>query len=115
MAQDLICRLAQKSRACGIHLVLATQRPSTDVVTGLIKANFPSRVSCQVSSAVDSRVVLDRNGAEKLMGKGDAILDCPGHRFVRLKGAFLSETDIMLNVKNSASSQSWWRRLWTTT
>lgn len=115
MAQDLICRLAQKSRACGIHIVLATQRPSTDVVTGLIKANFPSRMSCQVSSAVDSRVVLDRNGAEKLTGKGDAILDCPGHRFVRLKGAFLSETDIMLNVKNSASSQSWWRRLWTTT
>jgi S-DNA-T family DNA segregation ATPase FtsK/SpoIIIE len=114
IAQDLICRLAQKSRACGIHIVLATQRPSTDVVTGLIKANFPSRISCQVSSAVDSRVVLDRNGAERLTGKGDAILDCPGNRFVRLKGVYLSEADIMLNVKQSASSQSWWRRLWTT-
>ena len=112
--QELICRLAQKSRACGIHIVLATQRPSTDVVTGLIKANFPSRMSCQVSSAVDSRVVLDRNGAERLTGKGDAILDCPGSRFIRLKGAFLSEADIMLNVKHSASNQSWWRRLWTT-
>lgn len=113
-AQELICRLAQKSRACGIHVVLATQRPSTDVVTGLIKANFPSRMSCQVSSAVDSRVVLDRNGAERLTGKGDAILDCPGHRFMRLKGVYLSEADIMLNVKRSASSQPWWRRIWTT-
>jgi len=110
--QELVCRLAQKSRACGIHIVLATQRPSVDVVTGPIKANFPSRMSCQVSSAVDSRVVLDRNGAERLTGKGDAILDCPGHRFVRLKGACLSETDIMLNVRRSATNQSWWRRLW---
>jgi DNA segregation ATPase FtsK/SpoIIIE, S-DNA-T family len=110
--QELVCRLAQKSRACGIHLVLATQRPSTDVVTGIIKANFPSRLSCQVSSAVDSRVVLDRNGAERLTGKGDAIIDCPGHRFVRLKGSYLSEAEIMLNVKQSAVSQSWWRRLW---
>jgi S-DNA-T family DNA segregation ATPase FtsK/SpoIIIE len=114
MVQELICRLAQKSRACGIHLVLATQRPSVDVITGSIKANFPSRMSCQVSSAVDSRVVLDRNGAERLTGKGDAILDCPSNRFVRLKGVYLSEADIMLNAKNSASSQSWWRRLWTT-
>lgn len=111
-AQELICRLAQKSRACGIHMVLATQRPSIDVVTGLIKANFPSRMSCQVSSAIDSRVVLDRNGAERLTGKGDAILDCPGNRFVRLKGAFLSEADIMLNVRRLASNQSWWRRMW---
>jgi len=109
-AQELVCRLAQKSRACGIHIVLATQRPSTDVVTGLIKANFPSRMSCQVSSAVDSRVVLDRNGAERLVGKGDAILDCSGYRFVRLKGAYLSETQIMLNVKNNCN-QSWWKRL----
>jgi S-DNA-T family DNA segregation ATPase FtsK/SpoIIIE len=113
-AQERICRLAQKSRACGIHMVLATQRPSIDVVTGLIKANFPSRMSCQVSSAVDSRVVLDRNGAERLTGNGDAILDCPGNRFVRLKGAFLSEADIMLNVKHLASSQSWWKRMWGT-
>lgn len=111
-AQDLICRLAQKSRACGIHMVLATQRPSTDIVTGLIKANFPSRISCQVSSLVDSRVVLDRNGAERLLGCGDAILDCPENRFVRFKGAYLSENDIMLNVKNLASNQSLWRRIW---
>jgi S-DNA-T family DNA segregation ATPase FtsK/SpoIIIE len=111
-AQELICRLAQKSRACGIHMVLATQRPSIDVVTGLIKANFPSRMSCQVSSATDSRVVLDRNGAERLAGKGDAILDCPGNRFVRLKGVFLSEADIMLNIRRLASNQSWWKRMW---
>jgi S-DNA-T family DNA segregation ATPase FtsK/SpoIIIE len=93
-------------------MVLATQRPSADVVTGLIKANFPSRMSCQVSSAVDSRVILDRNGAERLTGKGDAILDCPSSRFVRLKGSYLSEADIMLNVRRTASSQSWWRRIW---
>lgn len=109
-AQDLICRLAHKSRACGIHVVLATQRPSVDVVTGLIKANFPSRMSCQVSSAVDSRVVLDRNGAERLIGRGDSILDCPGHRFVRLKGVYLSEADIMLNARRA--SPSFLERIW---
>jgi len=110
--QDLICRLAQKSRACGIHLIVATQRPSTDVVTGVIKANFPSRLSCHVSSATDSRVILDKSGAEKLAGCGDAILDGPNHPFVRFKGAFLSESDIMTNVRR-AGGNSWWRRLWT--
>lgn len=111
--QDLICRLAQKSRACGIHLMVATQRPSTDVVTGVIKANFPSRLSCHVSSATDSRVVLDKNGAEKLAGRGDAILDGPDYPFVRFKGAFLSEADITANIRR-CGGDSWWRRLWTT-
>jgi len=107
--QDLVCKLAQKSRACGIHLVIATQRPSVDVITGVIKANFPARISCQVSAAVDSRVVLDRNGAEALAGKGDAIIDCSEHRFKRFKGSFLTEHDIVANVKGK---QNWWSRIW---
>lgn len=107
--QDLICRLAQKSRACGIHLVVATQRPSVDVVTGLIKANFPARLSCQVSSAIDSRILLDRGGAERLVGKGDAIINCFEYNFKRFKGAFLSEREILDNVRNK---KSWWSRIW---
>lgn len=93
--QSKIAILAQKSRACGIHLILATQRPSVDVVTGLIKANFPSRISCRVSSAVDSRVVLDRNGAEKLLGSGDALLNCGFLDMLRFKGAFLKVDEIL--------------------
>lgn len=109
-AQDLICRLAQKSRACGIHLVVATQRPSADVVTGLIKANFPARLSCRVSSGVDSRVVLDRTGAERLAGSGDSILDCAEHPFVRFKGSFVTRQDIAGNAYTARPS--WWRKLW---
>jgi len=108
-AQDRICRLAQKSRACGIHLVVATQRPSVDVVTGLIKANFPIRISCQVSSATDSRVVLDKNGAEKLTGKGDAIIDGGKFKFERFKVSFISEDQIKLNVDQH---RSWWNKIW---
>ena len=108
-AQDRICRLAQKSRACGIHLVVATQRPSVDVVTGLIKANFPIRISCQVSSATDSRVVLDKNGAEKLTGKGDAIIDGGKFKFERFKVSFISEDQIKLNVNQN---KSWWNKIW---
>jgi len=107
--QSFICRLAQKSRACGMHLVVATQRPSVDVVTGLIKANFPSRISCQVSSHIDSRTILDRGGAERLAGKGDAIIDCPNFNFRRFKGAFIDEKDILRNVK---ANKSWWSRIW---
>jgi S-DNA-T family DNA segregation ATPase FtsK/SpoIIIE len=107
--QILICRLAQKSRACGIHIVMATQRPSVDVVTGLIKANFPARISCQVSTIADSRTILDKSGAEKLTGKGDAIIDCSGYEFKRFKGAFLTESDIISNVRKK---QNWWNRIW---
>jgi len=86
--EKLVCTIAAKSRAAGIHLVLATQRPSTDVITGLIKANFPTRISFRVSSNVDSRVVLDYKGAENLMPKGDGILSGYGSRPVRFQAAF---------------------------
>jgi S-DNA-T family DNA segregation ATPase FtsK/SpoIIIE len=86
--ENLLIRLAQKSRAAGIHIILATQRPSVDVITGLIKANFPSRLACKVASKVDSRVILDCNGAENLIGKGDSILISPDHDMVRFQGIF---------------------------
>jgi S-DNA-T family DNA segregation ATPase FtsK/SpoIIIE len=109
VVQELVCRLAQKSRACGIHLIMATQRPSVDVVTGLIKANFPARISCQVSSAIDSRTILDKNGAETLVGKGDAIINCSEYSFKRFKGSFLNEMEILDIVNNKTSL---WSKIW---
>jgi S-DNA-T family DNA segregation ATPase FtsK/SpoIIIE len=93
--ENLITRLAQKARAAGIHLVLATQRPSVDVITGLIKANFPARISFQVTSKVDSRTILDTQGAENLLGAGDMLFLPPGASgLVRLHGAFVSDEEI---------------------
>ena len=93
--EDRIARLAQMARASGIHLILATQRPSVDVVTGLIKANFPARIAYQVSSKIDSRTILDANGAESLLGKGDMLFLASGTgRIVRLHGPYVSDEEV---------------------
>ena len=92
--EDSITRLAQMGRASGIHLILATQRPSVDVITGIIKANFPARISFHVTSKVDSRTILDAQGAEQLLGKGDMLLMLPGARIMRIHGAFITEEEI---------------------
>ncbi len=93
--EQQIARLAQKARAAGIHLVLATQRPSVDVITGLIKANIPARISFQVSSKVDSRTILDQGGAEQLLGHGDMLFMPPGSGIpTRVHGAFVSDEEV---------------------
>ena len=104
--ENAITRLAQKSRAVGIHLIMATQRPSVDVVTGLIKANLPSRVAFQTASKVDSRTILDRNGAEKLLGRGDMLFLPPGSaKLIRAQGSFTSDAEIR-KVVNFLAEQS---------
>lgn len=93
--EDAVCRLAQMARAAGIHLVVATQRPSVDVITGLIKANIPSRISFAVSSQIDSRTILDMAGAEKLLGKGDMLFfPVDAAKPVRIQGAYLSDREV---------------------
>jgi DNA segregation ATPase FtsK/SpoIIIE-like protein len=94
--EGYITRIAQKARAVGIHLVLATQRPSVDVITGIIKANFPARIAFQVAQKTDSRTIIDQNGAEKLLGKGDMLYQSPTSSYpVRIQGAFISEDEVM--------------------
>ena len=93
--EESVTRLAQMARAVGMHLVLATQRPSVDVITGLIKANFPARISFRVATRVDSRTILDVMGSEHLLGKGDMLFLPPGSaRLTRVHGAFVTETEI---------------------
>jgi S-DNA-T family DNA segregation ATPase FtsK/SpoIIIE len=99
--EDAICRLAQMARAAGMHLVVATQRPSVDVITGLIKANIPSRIAFTVSSQVDSRTILDSAGAEKLLGKGDMLYFPVGeNKPLRIQGSYVSEKEIESVVEN---------------
>ncbi len=102
--EELIIRLAQKARAAGIHLIMATQRPSVDVVTGLIKANFPARISFRVVTRVDSRTILDQMGAEKLLGKGDMLIMLPGGLGLkRVHGAFVSDQEVQDFVESLKS------------
>jgi DNA segregation ATPase FtsK/SpoIIIE, S-DNA-T family len=93
--EEAVCRIAQKARACGIHLIIATQRPSVDVITGLIKANIPTRIAFSVSSQIDSRTIIDISGAEKLLGRGDMLfLENGTSKPVRLQGTYISDTEI---------------------
>ena len=99
--ESYICRLAQMARACGIHLIVATQRPSVDVITGTIKANIPSRISFQVSSQIDSRTILDASGAETLLGRGDMLFNPSGvSKPIRIQGCFVSDSEVEAVVNN---------------
>ncbi|MCM3569636.1 FtsK/SpoIIIE domain-containing protein [Neobacillus mesonae] len=105
--EEAICRIAQKARACGIHLIIATQRPSVDVITGLIKANIPTRIAFSVSSQVDSRTIIDISGAEKLLGRGDMLfLENGSSKPIRLQGTFVSDEEIDLVVGHVREQQA---------
>lgn len=110
--QEKLCILAQKSRSCGIHIIIATQRPSVDVITGIIKANFPARISCRVVSQTDSRVILDQNGAEKLTGIGDALLNCGTFDMLRFRGAYISIDEIQKVCYSNRDKSNIFKRLW---
>lgn len=113
--EDSICRLAQKARAAGMHLIIGTQRPSVDVITGLIKANIPSRIACKVASQTDSRVIFDMAGAEKLIGRGDMLYAPVGAmKPIRVQGAFVSDAEVESIadfIKNSAGNAEYSREV----
>ena len=93
--ESLIVRIAQKARAAGVHLIVATQRPSVDVITGLIKSNIPTRISFKVSSKTDSRTILDQSGAEQLLGMGDMLYMTPGiSHLIRIHGTYVEDSEI---------------------
>lgn len=105
--EEAICRIAQKARACGIHLIIATQRPSVDVITGLIKANVPTRIAFSVSSQIDSRTIIDISGAEKLLGRGDMLfLENGSSKPVRLQGTYVSDSEIDAVVGHARKEQT---------
>ena len=103
--EHYVQRLAQMARACGIHLVMATQRPSVDIITGSIKANFPSRISFQVASKYDSRTVLGEIGAEQLLGNGDMLMTKNGGNIIRYQSAFISDNEVNKLIKEIKKSQ----------
>jgi S-DNA-T family DNA segregation ATPase FtsK/SpoIIIE len=104
--EDSILRITQMARAAGIHLIVATQRPSTDVITGIVKANIPSRISFEVSSSIDSRTILDMTGAEKLLGKGDMLFLPMGENApIRIQGAYVSDEEIGRVIDYTVSQQ----------
>ncbi len=112
--EELIARLAQKARAAGIHLVLATQRPSVDVITGLIKANIPTRIAFTVSSKIDSRTILDQGGAESLLGMGDMLYSGPNSTTpVRVHGAFVRDQEVhaVFRTGKPAVARNMWMAL----
>ncbi len=107
--EDSIARIAQMARAAGIHMIIATQRPSVDVITGMIKVNFPNRVAFKVTSKIDSRTILDAGGAEKLLGRGDMLfLDATKSHLVRVHGAYISDAeihDVVAAIKRQCKAQ----------
>jgi S-DNA-T family DNA segregation ATPase FtsK/SpoIIIE len=104
--EHYVQRLAQKARACGIHLVMATQRPSVDIITGSIKANFPSRISFQVASKYDSRTILGEVGAEQLLGNGDMLMMINGSGIIRYQSAFMSDKEVQKMISEIKANQA---------